>query len=93
MKRGPAPKGNVIFQSLMFKGELLVAPRIYVASQTLKAPKPTSFQWPEIMKNNNEKENRNGFSPPTLPKTNIAPENGWLEYYLPFGMAYFQVLC
>ena len=26
-------------------------------------------------------------------KTNVAPENGWLEYYLPFGMAYFQVLC
>jgi len=35
-----------------------------------------------------------GYSGPyTLPKTNIAPENGWLEYYLPFGMAYFQVLC
>ena len=27
----------------------------------------------------------------TLPETNIAPENGWLEYF-PFGMAYFQVL-
>ena len=26
----------------------------------------------------------------TLPKTNIAPENGWLKYYFPFGMAYFQ---
>ncbi len=24
------------------------------------------------------------------PETNIAPENGWLEYYFPFGMAYFQ---
>ncbi len=29
----------------------------------------------------------------TLPKTNIAPENGWLEYYFPIGEAYFQVLC
>ena len=29
----------------------------------------------------------------TLPETNIAPENGWLEYYFPIGMAYFQVLC
>ena len=29
----------------------------------------------------------------TLPETNIAPENGWLEYDLHFGMAYFQVLC
>jgi len=26
----------------------------------------------------------------TLPETNLAPENGWLEYQFPFGMAYFQ---
>ena len=26
----------------------------------------------------------------TLPETNIAPENGWLEDEFPFGMAYFQ---
>ena len=26
----------------------------------------------------------------TLPETNIATENGWLEYYFLFGMAYFQ---
>ena len=25
----------------------------------------------------------------TLPETKIAPENGWLEDYFPFGMAYF----
>ena len=29
----------------------------------------------------------------TLPKTNIAPENGWLEDEFPFGMAYWKVLC
>ena len=29
----------------------------------------------------------------TLPETNLAPENGWLEDYFPFGEAYFQVLC
>ncbi len=32
----------------------------------------------------------------TLPETNIAPENGWLEYYLPFGILYFfnaQLIC
>ena len=29
----------------------------------------------------------------TLPETNIAPENGWLEDYFPFEKAYFQVLC
>ena len=26
----------------------------------------------------------------TLPETNIASENGWLEYYFPIGEAYFQ---
>ena len=26
----------------------------------------------------------------TLPKTNMAPTNGWLEYYFPIGEAYFQ---
>ena len=29
----------------------------------------------------------------TLPEINIAPRNGWLEYYLPIGEAYFQGLC
>ena len=29
----------------------------------------------------------------TLPETNIAPKNGWLEYYFPIGKAYFQGLC
>ena len=29
----------------------------------------------------------------TLPETNIAPENGWLEDYFPLGMAYFQGSC
>ena len=28
----------------------------------------------------------------TLPKTNIALTNGWLEYYFPIGEAYFQGL-
>ena len=26
----------------------------------------------------------------TLPETDIAFENGWLEYYFPLGEAYFQ---
>ena len=26
----------------------------------------------------------------SLPETNIAPKNGWLEYYFPIGEAYFQ---
>ena len=26
----------------------------------------------------------------TLPETNIAPENGWLEGVFPIGKAYFQ---
>ena len=33
------------------------------------------------------------FQTTTLPETNIAPENGWLEYYFPIGEAYFQGLC
>ena len=28
--------------------------------------------------------------PITLLETNIALENGWLEYYFPIGEAYFQ---
>ncbi len=28
----------------------------------------------------------------TLPETNIAPENGWLEYYFAIGEAYYQGL-
>ena len=28
----------------------------------------------------------------TLPETNIAPENGWLEYYFPIGEPNFQGL-
>ncbi len=28
----------------------------------------------------------------TLPETNIAPENEWLEFYFPIGEAYFQGL-
>ncbi len=28
----------------------------------------------------------------TLPETSIAPENGWLEYYFPIGMAHCQGL-
>ena len=30
------------------------------------------------------------FSLDTLPETNIAPKNGWLEYCFPIGEAYFQ---
>ena len=29
----------------------------------------------------------------TLPETNRAPKNGWLEYYFPIGDAYFQGIC
>ena len=35
---------------------------------------------------------KGGPLPVTLPKTNIAPTNGWLEYYFPIGEAYFQGL-
>ena len=29
----------------------------------------------------------------TLPETDMAPENQWLEDEFPFGKAYFQGLC
>ena len=29
----------------------------------------------------------------TLPETDIAPENGWLEYSFPFGIAHFDGTC
>ena len=29
----------------------------------------------------------------TLPRTKIAPENGWLQDYFPFRKAYFQGIC
>ena len=28
----------------------------------------------------------------TLPETNIAPKNGWLEYYFPIGEAYLGAM-
>ena len=31
--------------------------------------------------------------PVTLPQTNMAPENGWLEHRFPFGKLYLEVLC
>ena len=41
-------------------------------------------------KTNMTMENHNFCVGDTLPKTNIAPTNGWLEYYFPIGEAYFQ---
>ena len=46
--------------------------------EAIKFWKTTSFFW-------------RGTNINSLPETNIAPENGWLEYYFPIGMAYFQV--
>ena len=40
----------------------------------------------------NTKKKKNEKNVTTLPETNIAPENGWLEYYFPIGEAYFQGL-
>ena len=39
------------------------------------------------------KEKPSKKTPNTLPQTNIAPKNGWLEYYFPIGEAYFQGQC
>ncbi len=56
------------------------------ASCFVKDPHETKYSWhlkdPSI----------NTLKIYTLPETNIAPENGWLEYYFPIGEAYFQGL-
>ena len=52
-------------------------------------PCKSGFSWKE----SHETEKMDTWSATTLPETNIAPENGWLEDYFPFGEAYFQVLC
>ena len=46
---------------------------------------------PKTMTQNNKIQVHNTTTP-TLPKTNIAPTNGWLEYYFLIGEAYFQGL-
>ena len=35
-------------------------------------------------------EKESSFPTINFQETNIAPENGWLEYYFPFGKTYFQ---
>ena len=56
----------------------------------LELPSPdtcrTGVRWKTVSKMSHEEKNR----PDTLPETNIAPKNGWLEYYFPIGEAYFQ---
>ena len=37
-----------------------------------------------------QKEDNSMMKRCTIPETNIAPENGWLEDEFPFGTAYFQ---
>ena len=44
-------------------------------------------------KQKHKKQHKETNKQTTLPETNIAPKDGWLEYYFPIGEAYFQVLC
>ena len=55
-------------------------------------------RWPRrkawiLMEAASSPEGMDGSINNTLPETNIAPENGWLEDDFPFRMAYFQGLC
>ena len=88
----------VYYQCILF----LVPINIYI--YTLGRPPPRipvaneGLVWdPRSQKHNNPGSDWNpgqGDNPIyTLPETNIAPENGWLEYYFPIGDAYFQGLC
>ena len=68
------------------------APRIGDAPRTGEAPQQAKNidDGVDVPKNN---EKPAWIFLTTLPETNIAPENGWLEYYFPIGKAYFQGLC
>ncbi len=46
-----------------------------------------------LKKRPKERRNRSDKLENTLPETNIAPENGWLEDYFPIGEAHLQGLC
>ena len=52
LKRGPAPKENVIFQSLIFKGELLVSRKIHFCIPNTQSSKANQFS----MARNHEKQ-------------------------------------
>ena len=71
--------------------QLLNGPQTLQSRQERKAPKET--QKDRDMEN--QPVNCYSWLVSTLPETNIAiaPKNGWLEYYFPFGKAYFQGLC
>ena len=49
--------------------------------------------WQQHESHPTQGHNWQGMNLYTLPETNIAPENGWLEDEFPFGMAQFQGLC
>ena len=54
------------------------------------APPPLLGAWPRFFF---RKKSDHQVIENTLPGTNIAPKNGWLEYYFPIGEAYSQGLC
>ena len=53
----------------------------------------SSDQRPDDQRSPKEKWLNDKSSVFTLPETNIAPQNGWVEDEFRFGMAYFQGLC
>ena len=55
---------------------------------SLNAASGDSFQAPLFFQRKTQQQRKH-----TLPESNIAPKNGWLEYYFPIGEAYFQRLC
>ena len=75
--------GSLIFKKWRHKSKKSSTPKNFFEPNIPKISKQNLYYtWISTMTRN-----------PTLPETNIAPENGWLEDVFPFGKAYFQVLC
>ena len=84
LEKRPGPKRKCHLPTIDVQGRTVgFHGKIHFVAQILKAPKPTSFQWTEIMKNNNEKKNRNGFSqggPLAVINGLITPINGLIKW-------------
>ena len=94
--RNPAPVDGTVVYPIIYKVLYIPGGAGFLPSTVcpvvgkdgiLKNPKNPPKDQPQILWSTGLP----GFS--TLPETNIAPTNGWLEYNSPVGEAYFQGLC
>ena len=79
---GPFKNGNLLVSMLDFQGVNLPSPKLRKKNCALRF-----YGWSWKMKEESWKALERSIlwgmgndKPPTLPETNMAPENGWLEY-------------